>query len=106
MQLTLLTAAQYCFCDMLCRHDCLEKAFRALDEEGAGYIETSRMNELLISKGTPFRAKEIEAFMTVAKVTIFQPYTHKMRQRHHIMSYVIALHFPRRVRSSHEKCSF
>lgn len=44
------------------------KAFRAIDEEGVGYIETARMNELLMSKGTPFRAKEIEAFMSAAKV--------------------------------------
>ncbi|CAM9386722.1 unnamed protein product, partial [Laminaria digitata] len=45
----------------------LLRAFRAIDEEGAGYIETGRMNELLVSKGTPFRAKEIESFMSAAK---------------------------------------
>lgn len=44
------------------------QAFRAVDEKGAGFIETAKMNELLVSKGTPFRAKEIEAFLSVAKV--------------------------------------
>lgn len=44
------------------------QAFRAIDEKGAGYIETAKMSELLVSKGTPFRAKEIEAFLSVAKV--------------------------------------
>eukprot|EP00752_Nemacystus_decipiens_P001312 g1302.t1 len=45
----------------------LLRAFRAIDEKGAGYIETAKMSELLVSKGTPFRAKEIEAFLSVAK---------------------------------------
>eukprot|EP00904_Undaria_pinnatifida_P009911 jgi/Undpi1/604/HiC_scaffold_10.g04068.m1 len=45
----------------------LLRAFRAIDEEGAGYIEIGRMNELLVTKGTPFRAKEIESFMGAAK---------------------------------------
>ncbi|CAM9117519.1 unnamed protein product [Ascophyllum nodosum] len=45
----------------------LLRAFRTIDEVGAGYIETARMNELLMTRGTPFRAKEIEAFMSVAK---------------------------------------
>lgn len=44
------------------------QAFRAIDEQGAGYIETAKMSELLVSKGTPFRAKEIEAFLSIAKV--------------------------------------
>lgn len=44
------------------------QAFRAIDEKGAGYIETAKMSELLVSKGTPFRAKEIEAFLSIAKV--------------------------------------
>ncbi|CAM9220695.1 unnamed protein product [Ectocarpus sp. 8 AP-2014] len=47
----------------------LLRAFRAIDEKGCGYIETAKMNELLVSKGTPFRAKEIEAFLSVAKDT-------------------------------------
>lgn len=48
----------------------LGQAFRAIDEKGCGYIETAKMNELLVSKGTPFRAKEIEAFLSVAKVIL------------------------------------
>ena len=44
------------------------QAFRAIDDKGAGYIETAKMSELLVSKGTPFRAKEIEAFLSIAKV--------------------------------------
>ena len=52
----------------LCGLALLVKAFRTIDEVGAGYIETARMNELLMTRGTPFRAKEIEAFMSVAKV--------------------------------------
>eukprot|EP00903_Cladosiphon_okamuranus_P007211 g6999.t1 len=47
----------------------LLRAFRAIDEKGAGYIETAKMSELLVSKGTPFRAKEIEAFLSIAKDT-------------------------------------
>lgn len=39
-----------------------------MDEGGQGFIETSKMGELLMSKGTPFRTKEMEAFMSVAKV--------------------------------------
>ncbi|CAM9461904.1 unnamed protein product [Chrysoparadoxa australica] len=49
------------------QEEVLLQAFRALDHEGIGYIETSRMRELLMTKGTPFREKEIESFMTVAK---------------------------------------
>lgn len=49
-------------------HAVVAQAFRAIDEKGCGYIETAKMNELLVSKGTPFRAKEIEAFLSVAKV--------------------------------------
>lgn len=46
------------------------QAFRAIDEKGVGYIETAKMSELLVSEGTPFRAKEIEAFLSVAKVCV------------------------------------
>ncbi|CAM9989840.1 unnamed protein product [Pylaiella littoralis] len=45
----------------------LLRAFRAIDDKGVGYIETARMSELLVSKGTSFRAKEIEAFLSIAK---------------------------------------
>ena len=47
--------------------DVLLQAFRVFDPEGNGYIEAHRMRDLLITKGTPFREKEIEAFMEVAK---------------------------------------
>ena len=47
--------------------DVLLQAFRVFDPEGNGYIEAHRMRDLLITKGTPFREKEIDAFMSVAK---------------------------------------
>lgn len=42
-------------------------AFRVMDTEKKGYIEAEVMRELLLSKGTPFRDKEMEAFLNVAK---------------------------------------
>ncbi|TMW55196.1 hypothetical protein Poli38472_013087 [Pythium oligandrum] len=42
-------------------------AFRVLDADKKGYIEADVMRELLITKGTPFREKEMEAFLSVAK---------------------------------------
>ncbi|KAH8093507.1 Ca2-binding protein [Aureococcus anophagefferens] len=42
-------------------------AFRVFDEDGKGYIEANRLREALITKGTPFREKEIDAFLSVAK---------------------------------------
>jgi calmodulin len=33
----------------------------------AGIINANYMRELLITKGTPFREKEVEGFMSVAK---------------------------------------
>mmetsp|Transcript_4571 Transcript_4571/g.7396 ORF Transcript_4571/g.7396 Transcript_4571/m.7396 type:complete len:161 (-) Transcript_4571:243-725(-) len=47
--------------------DVILQAFRTLDPDGLGYIDASRMKELLVTKGTPFREKELDAFMTVAK---------------------------------------
>jgi len=47
--------------------DVLLQAFRVLDPERKGYIEASRMEELLTTRGTPFREKELESFMSVAK---------------------------------------
>ncbi|GLE05705.1 hypothetical protein PINS_up014751 [Pythium insidiosum] len=35
-------------------------AFRVIDTEKRGYIEADVMRELLITKGTPFREKEME----------------------------------------------
>ena len=40
--------------------DVLLQAFRVFDPEGNGYIEAHRMRDLLITKGTPFREKEID----------------------------------------------
>ncbi|KAJ1461567.1 hypothetical protein M885DRAFT_506581 [Pelagophyceae sp. CCMP2097] len=45
----------------------LLQAFRVFDPEGRGYIEATKLREFLITKGTPFREKEIDAFMSVAK---------------------------------------
>lgn len=45
----------------------LLQAFRVFDEEGKGFIEANRLREALITKGTPFREKEIDAFLSVAK---------------------------------------
>ncbi len=46
--------------------DVLMQAFRVLDPEGKGYIETERMEHLLSSVGFPFRPEEIEAFKEAA----------------------------------------
>ena len=45
----------------------LLQCFRAFDEDGKGWVEATKLREALITKGTPFREKEIEAFMEVAK---------------------------------------
>ncbi|KAG7383424.1 hypothetical protein PHYPSEUDO_003664 [Phytophthora pseudosyringae] len=42
-------------------------AFRVIDTEKKGYIEAEVMRELLSTKGTPFREKEMEAFLAAAK---------------------------------------
>ncbi|RHY34204.1 hypothetical protein DYB32_001084 [Aphanomyces invadans] len=41
--------------------------FQVLDPEKKGYIDADVMKDLLITKGTPFREKELEGFMHVAK---------------------------------------
>lgn len=41
--------------------DVLLQAFRVLDTEKKGYITAERMEELLSTKGTPFREKEMES---------------------------------------------
>ena len=43
------------------------QAFRTLDSENRGYISADILEELLQSKGAPFRPKELEAFFLVAK---------------------------------------
>ena len=47
--------------------DILLSAFKALDPEGRGYIETERMKELLCGLGAPvFKDKEFDSFAKVA----------------------------------------
>lgn len=45
----------------------LLQAFRFLDPDNKGFIEPKAMRDLLITKGIPFREKEVQAFMAVAK---------------------------------------
>ena len=45
----------------------LLQAFRTIDSEGQGWISAEILEALLTSKGTPFRAKELENFMLAAK---------------------------------------
>jgi calmodulin len=47
--------------------DILLQAFRTIDTDNLGYISADLMEELLTTKGTPFRPKEIELFLSVAK---------------------------------------
>jgi len=47
--------------------DLLLQAFRTIDADKLGYVSAEVMEALLTSKGTPFRNKEMEAFMLVAK---------------------------------------
>ena len=42
-------------------------AFRTIDSDSAGYISAEYLEELLTSRGAPFRPKEIEAFLSVAR---------------------------------------
>ena len=45
----------------------LLQAFRTIDAEGQGWIAAEVFEALVTSKGTPFRPKELEQFMQVAK---------------------------------------
>lgn len=47
--------------------DMLLQAFRTIDTENTGYISSELLEELFTTRGTPFRPKELEAFMLVAK---------------------------------------
>lgn len=47
--------------------DIILQAFRTIDQEGKGFISADVMEELLTSRGTPFRPKEIESFLAVAR---------------------------------------
>ena len=40
---------------------------RKIDKEGLGYVEADQMKELLETHGTPFRAKEVDSFLSRAK---------------------------------------
>lgn len=47
--------------------DLLLQAFRTIDTENRGYVSAELMEELLSSRGTPFRPKEMENFLVIAK---------------------------------------
>lgn len=47
--------------------DILIQAFRTIDKENNGYILAEELENLLSSKGTAFRSKELESFFSVAK---------------------------------------
>ncbi len=47
--------------------DVLLQAFRTIDTENTGFISSDLLEELLSTKGTPFRPKELESFMMIAK---------------------------------------
>ena len=47
--------------------DLIYQAFRTLDPSNKGFISADVVEELLTSKGTPFRPKELEAFLLIAK---------------------------------------
>eukprot|EP01039_Chlorochromonas_danica_P009021 gene9021-9956_t len=47
--------------------DVLLQAFRALDSENQGYLSAEFLEEVMTTRGTPFRPKEMEAFLLVAK---------------------------------------
>lgn len=47
--------------------DVLLQAFRTIDPENTGFISADLLEELLTTRGTPFRPKELESFMMVAK---------------------------------------
>lgn len=49
--------------------DLILQAFRTLDPDNLGYIQAETMEELLLSKGTPFRPKELESFMLAVRDT-------------------------------------
>jgi calmodulin len=47
--------------------DILLQAFRTIDKKNNGYIAAEELANLLTSKGTAFRPKELESFLSVAK---------------------------------------
>ncbi len=47
--------------------DMLLQAFRTIDTNNTGFVPADVMEDLLTGKGTPFRPKEVESFLTIAK---------------------------------------
>ena len=47
--------------------DVLLQGFATLDEAGKGYVEAAVLRELLLTRGTPFREKELDTFMLAAR---------------------------------------
>ncbi len=47
--------------------DMLLQAFRTIDTDGTGFISAELLEELLTSRGTPFRPKELESFLLVSR---------------------------------------
>jgi len=47
--------------------DLILQAFRTLDHNNMGYLSADALEELLMSKGTPFRPKELESFFLASK---------------------------------------
>lgn len=47
--------------------DVLLQAFRTIDTDNTGYLSSELLEELLTTRGTPFRPKELETFMMTAK---------------------------------------
>ena len=47
--------------------DMILQAFRTIDTNNQGFLSADLLEDLLTSKGTPFRPKELEAFLLAAK---------------------------------------
>merc|ERR1712150_371181 len=47
--------------------DVLMQAFRSIDTENTGMISAELLEELMVSKGSSFRPKELEVFMEAVK---------------------------------------
>jgi calmodulin len=47
--------------------DMLLQAFRTIDTDSTGFISAELLEELLTGRGTPFRPKELESFLMVAR---------------------------------------
>lgn len=47
--------------------DLLLQAFRTIDTDNQGFISAELMEELMTTRGTPFRPKEMESFLMIVK---------------------------------------